>query len=148
MKINPGWRPFGKQVPLNDSPLSPPTTAKQFADVMYQQKGKADMEQLQQMLQQIHLQGERLSRSMTVRELRAYKMMVKQFLEQTVRKGIVLKETTGWDRRGRGKRYKLLDEVDQQLVAMAEELLLTEEGKMTLLHQVGEIRGMLINLFF
>jgi uncharacterized protein YaaR (DUF327 family) len=85
---------------------------------------------------------------MTVRELVLYRQMVKAFLEDTVRRGIALKETKGWDRRGRGKRYKLLEEVDAMLVAMGEELLQSEEGRIDLLHKVGEIRGILINIVF
>jgi len=74
--------------------------------------------------------------------------MIKRFLEDTVRRGVIMKETKGWDRRGRGKRYKLIDELDASLLAMADELLESEEGKISLLQQMGEIRGMLINLSF
>jgi uncharacterized protein YaaR (DUF327 family) len=148
VKINPGWRPFGKQIQLTDSPASPPIASKSFSDMLNQQDGKTDAEQLNRMLQQIQLQGERLNKSMTVRELRAYKALVKQFLEKTVRKGIGIKDTTGWDRRGRGKRYKLLDEIDRHLVEMADDMLETEEGKIELLGKVGEIRGLLINLLY
>jgi len=121
---------------------------KNFADIMHQQQGQRSIEQLQQKLQSIHLQGERLSRSMTVRELKLYRQMVKQFLEDTVKRGIGLKETRGFDRRGRVKRYKLLDEIDDALVAMGEELLSSEEGRLELLQKIGDIRGMLINLLY
>lgn len=85
-----------------------------------------------------------MARSMTIRELKAYKQLVKRFLEETVRRGVSMKETRGWDRRGRGKRYKLIDEIDSALLSMADELLDTEEGKISLLQQVGEIRGCLL----
>jgi hypothetical protein len=148
VKINPGWRPFGKQIHLNDSPAAAPVAPRSFSDLLQQQDEKADAEQLNRMLQQIHLQGERLTKSMTIRELRAYKTLVKQFLEKTVRRGIGIKDTTGWDRRGRGKRYKLLDEIDRRLLEMADDLLETEAGRIELLRQVGEIRGLLINLSY
>ena len=83
---------------------------------------------------------------MTLHIQKRYKQLVKRFLEETVRRGVSMKETRGWDRRGRGKRYKLIDEIDSALLSMADELLDTEEGKISLLQQVGEIRGMLINL--
>lgn len=148
MKINPGWRPFGKQIQLTDSPAAHPASPKSFSDTLRQQDEKADREQLNRMLQQIQQQGERLAKSMTVRELRAYKLLVRQFLEKTVRRGVGIKETTGWDRRGRGKRYKLLDEIDRHLLEMADDMLETEEGKIELLAKVGEIRGLLINLVY
>lgn len=125
-----------------------PTQAQSFGDMMQQQEEQRTHEELQRKLEDIRMQGERLTRSMTVRELVLYRQMVKAFLEDTVRRGIALKETKGWDRRGRGKRYKLLEEVDAMLVAMGEELLQSEEGRIDLLHKVGEIRGILINIVF
>ncbi len=103
---------------------------------------------MQQKLQDIQKQGDRLAKLMTVRELKLYRQMVKQFLEDTIRRGVGLKEVRGFDRRGRVKRYKLLDEVDETLVSMAEELLDSEQGRIDLLNKIGEIRGILINLFF
>ncbi|MFD0717108.1 YaaR family protein [Paenibacillus sp. GCM10027626] len=147
MKINPGWRPLGQDRARTDIGTKP-VQPKSFNDIMHQQEEMRSMEQLQQKLQDIHLQGERLSRAMTVRELKLYRQMVKQFLEDTVRRGIGLKEVRGFDRRGRTKRYKLLDEIDEALVAMGEELLATEEGHLELLQKIGDIRGMLINLFY
>jgi len=147
MKINPGWRPLGQdrtRTELGTKPLQP----KNFSDIMQHQDEQRSMEQLQQKLQDIHLQGERLSRSMTVRELKLYRQMVKQFLEDTVRRGVGMKETRGFDRRGRTKRYKLLDELDAALVMMGEELLESEEGRIELLQKIGDIRGILINLLF
>ncbi|WP_127588657.1 YaaR family protein [Paenibacillus koleovorans] len=148
MKINPGWRPFGKPIAPADNAGPTPVAPKSFSDTMQHQDDKANMEQLTRMLNQIQVQGERLTKSMTVRELRLYRQLVKQFLEETVRRGVKLKETRGWDRRGRGKRYKLLDEIDRHLLEMADEMLETEQGKIDLLVKVGEVRGMLINLFF
>ncbi|MBP3967047.1 YaaR family protein [Paenibacillus lignilyticus] len=147
MKINPGWRPLGQdraRPDLGSKPIAP----KNFADVMNFQDEQRTIEQLQEKLQNIHNQGERLARSMTVRELRLYRQMVKQFLEDTVRRGIGMKETRGFDRRGRTKRYKLLEEIDSSLISMGEELLESEEGRLDLLQKVGDIRGILINLFF
>ncbi|RAP73331.1 YaaR family protein [Paenibacillus montanisoli] len=147
MKINPGWRPLGSDRTRPD-PGSKPIALRSFADVMSSHDEQRTIEQLQEKLQNIHNQGERLARSMTVRELRLYRQMVKQFLEDTVRRGVGLKETRGFDRRGRTKRYKLLEEIDSSLVSVGEELLETEEGRLELLQKIGDIRGMLINLFF
>lgn len=146
MKINPNWRPFGKEIQRSEASSSQQLQHKSFSDMMQQQDERASQEQLQRILQQIHLQGERLAKSMTVRELRQYKLLVKQYLEETARRGVQLRDTRGWDRRGRTKRYKLLEEIDRELLTLADELLDSEQGRIDLLHKVGEIRGMLINL--
>jgi len=147
MKINPGYRPFGQDRTRPD-PMARPVQPKGFADVMTGQEHMRTQEELNRKLSDIHQQGERLARHMTVRELMLYRQMVKKFLEDTARRGVGLRETKGWDRRGRTKRYKLIEEIDAALVAMAEELLHSEEGRIELLGRVGEIRGMLLNLFF
>jgi hypothetical protein len=145
MKIDNQIRSFASRKTL-DTPAHQSVHNKPFQDFMGQQEREHSEEQLRKSLQQIIMQGERLTKSMTVRELHAYKSMLRRFLEDTVRRGIGIKETRGWDRRGRGKKYKLLDEIDQHLVSLAEELLSHEQGRIEILHRVGEIRGLLINL--
>ncbi|MNO20625.1 hypothetical protein D3C76_103800 [compost metagenome] len=147
MKIEPGYRPLKSSLGTNES-MAKPVQAKSFSDVMQHQGEQASKEELNRKFKEIQLQGDRLAHSMTVRELKAYRVLVKKFLEDTVRRGVSMKESRGWDRRGRGRRYKMLDEVDAALLAMADELLETEQGKIELLQKIGEIRGMLINLCF
>ncbi|ANY73625.1 hypothetical protein BBD41_14150 [Paenibacillus ihbetae] len=147
MKINPGFRPLNSGIPAPDN-SSRPVQQRSFSDMMQQQGERATHEELSRQMREIALQGDRLAKSMTVRELKAYKLMVRRFLEETVRRGVKMKETRGWDRRGRGKRYNVIDEIDSVLLAMADELLYTEQGRIDLLNKVGEIRGMLINLVF
>lgn len=137
-----------KDMKLTENPPHSPIQQKSFSDMLHHQDEKSSQEKLMKFLAQIDKQGERLMKSMTVRELRQYKLMVKQFLEETARRGVGLKDTRGWDRRGRGKRYKLLEEVDRALLDMVDEMLEHEQGKIELLNKVGEIRGLLINLFF
>ncbi|MCR2807178.1 YaaR family protein [Paenibacillus soyae] len=147
MRVDQSWRPT-QQNRTNTDPAAKPVQSSSFADVMVQQDAQRSQEQLQSKLQDIHRQGDRLAKNMTVRELMLYRQMVKSFLEDTIKRGVGLKEVRGFDRRGRVKRYKLLDEIDATLVSMAEELLDTEEGRIELLNKIGEIRGILINLMF
>ncbi|MEC0228886.1 MULTISPECIES: YaaR family protein [Paenibacillus] len=148
MKINPGWQPIGKNVKVNENVPPPQMAPRNFSDIMQQQDEKFTQEQLSKMVQQITLQGDRLSRGMTVRDLLQYKLLIRQFLEETARRGVNLRDTKGWDRRGRSKRYKLLEEIDQELLSLADELLESEQGRIDILQKIGEIRGMLINLLF
>lgn len=122
--------------------------SKGFGDLLSQQDEQQSKQQLEQWMVQIHRQGERLSRSMTLRELRLYRSLIKSFLESTAKKGIELKETRGWDRRGRGRLYQIIEEVDQKLIEMADDLLKQEEGRVKILRNIGEIKGLLLNLYF
>ncbi len=148
MKINSGWRPLNKELKVPDHLTTNLVQQKTFSEMMQQNEGKPAVTELNRMLEQIQLQGERLSKSMTVRELRQYKLLIKKFLEETARRGVQLRDTKGWDRRGRSKRYKLLEEIDENLLTMADDLLEHEQGRIDILQKIGEIRGMLINLLF
>lgn len=147
MKINPGFRPMKSELSVPDNNAKP-IQHKTFSDMMYQQGEKASKEELNRQMREIAMQGDRLARAMTIRELKSYRLMVKKFLEETVRRGVSMKETRGWDRRGRGKRYNVIDEIDSMLLSLADELLESEQGKIELLSKIGEIRGMLINMVF
>jgi len=147
MKIIPGWRPL-EPANVKGNAASAQIPAGGFSDLMSRQEERATQEQLQRLLENLDRQAQRLSRSMTVRELRQYRLMVKQFLEETARRGIRLKETRGRDRRGRMKRYKLLEEIDSRLTGMADELLESEQGRIEILANIGEIRGLLVNYSF
>lgn len=148
MKIHSDWRLNRGGIRRQDSTQSLRPGQPSFSDTMQQQDENASQENLRRMLSDIQFQGDRLLKSMTLREMRQYKLMVRQFLELTARKGVGLRETRGWDRRGRGKRYLLLEEIDQRLMEMTEELLDHEQGRIKILDHVGEIKGMLINFLF
>lgn len=148
MKINTNWRLARKGVTKLDQPSAQRIGQRSFSDTMQQQQEQASHEKLKQMLERIQLQGDRLSKNMTMRELRLYKQQVRQFLEETARRGVGLKETKGWDRRGRSRRYKLLEEIDKRLLQLTDDLLESEQGKIEILNGIGEIKGMLINFLF
>ncbi|URN95961.1 MAG: YaaR family protein [Candidatus Pristimantibacillus lignocellulolyticus] len=147
MRVDPSFRPLGQSRTANEG-VNKQVQSNQFSEMLMQKNRQHTVSEMQQMIKGIQEQGDRLARHMTVRELKIYRQMVKQFLEDTLRKGIGLKEVRGFDRRGRVKRYKLLEEVDEKLVLLAEEMLATEEGRIQLLHTLGEIRGILINYVF
>ncbi|WP_340020654.1 YaaR family protein [Paenibacillus sp. FSL K6-1096] len=147
MKINPGYRPLKSELSATDAERRP-VEHKNFNDVFQQHSQQKTIDELNRQIKDIQQQGDRLSKSMTVRELAIYRNMIKRFLEETARRGVILKETKGWDRRGRGKRYKLLEEIDAALLNMADDLLDSEQGRIDLLGRVGEIRGLLINFSF
>ncbi|WP_017815551.1 MULTISPECIES: YaaR family protein [Paenibacillus] len=147
MKINPGY-PMMKSNPIIADTPNKVVQPKNFSDVLQNHGTQATHDEVQRQFREIQMQGERLAKSMTLRELKSYQMLVKRFLEDTVRRGIKLKETHSFDRRGRSKKYKLLDEVDAALISMAEELLNSEQGRIELLQRMGEIRGMLVNFLY
>lgn len=149
MRINSGWRlSSGGERRRTEGVSSGAIEPKSFSDSLRQQEERAGQEQWNRLLDEIQRQSDRLSRSMSIRELRQYKLLIKRFVSETSRRGVGLKDTKGQGRDGGSRRYKLLDELDGQLLAMADELLESEQGRVDLLNRMGEVKGLLINLSF
>ena len=118
-----------------------------FTEVMQKKKSDVLFERFQAMAQQIEAQGKKLAESQTVEDLKTYKKLVKQFLDDAVKNSLQLEEQRGFRRRGRAKSYKLVKEVDQKLVDLTNAVLEKEKKGLDLLGLVGEIQGLIINIY-
>lgn len=129
------------------STKSVPTESVSFQEVM--SKGRQQMvhEKLTQLVQDIEDQGKVLAESRTIDELRKYKKMVKEFMDEAVQNGLQLEERRGFNRRGRTKIYKIVKEVDKKLIDLTNAVLDKEKTSLDILGMVGEIKGLLINIY-
>jgi uncharacterized protein YaaR (DUF327 family) len=118
-----------------------------FAEVMTQSKGKMQQEALDRLMSRIVEKGELLAQKMTVEHLRDYKKLVREFVEEAVRYGLELKDKQGFNLRGRPKNYKVVEEIDQKLVQLTNEVVQQEKNGIEVLSLVGEIKGLMINLY-
>ncbi len=118
-----------------------------FTEVMQKKKSDVLFERFQAMAQQIEAQGKKLAESQTVEDLKTYKKLVKQFLDDAVKNSLQLEEQRGFSRGGRSKIYKLVKEVDQKLVDLTNAVLEKEKKGLDLLGLVGEIQGLIINIY-
>ncbi|EMT45892.1 YaaR family protein [Anoxybacillus flavithermus] len=124
-----------------------PMESVSFTEVMQKKKSDVLFERFQAMAQQIEAQGKKLAESQTVEDLKTYKKLVKQFLDDAVKNSLQLEEQRGFSRGGRAKIYKLVKEVDQKLVELTNAVLEKEKKGLDLLGLVGEIQGLIINIY-
>ncbi len=118
-----------------------------FSEVMAKGREKINEDKFRKLLQDIDEQGKILAESRTVEDLRRYKQLVKELMNDVVKYGIALEERRGFNRRGRTKIYKIITEVDKKLLALTDEVLKKESKGLSILDLVGEIKGLLINIF-
>ncbi|MEK5230233.1 YaaR family protein [Lysinibacillus sp. FSL K6-0232] len=145
MKINQDIR-----VGVNTShkePLQNNNQNNRFGDLVVKQGSKLETEQLTRLLGDISTAGDRVARSRNLRELARFKMLVKRFLQETVEHGMELKQSHTWNRFGEGRRLKIIDTIDARLVELAQDILDEEKEAIDLLDKIGEIKGLLINLY-
>jgi uncharacterized protein YaaR (DUF327 family) len=138
--VKPGLDPVKKE--KADSAHRTP-----FTDMMTHSKGKLHREALDRLMARIEEKGEFLARKMTVEHLRDYKKLVRQFVEEAVQYGLELKDKQGFNLRGRSKNYKIVEEIDQKLVEVTNKVVGQEKNGIHILSLVGEIKGLMINLY-
>ncbi|KMK76043.1 YaaR family protein [Alkalihalobacillus pseudalcaliphilus] len=131
---------------------SPRTTSQtnasvSFSEVMSNKRDHAAEHRLRELMGKIEDQGKTLSESRTVEELRKYKQLIKEFVGEAVEHGLSLEEKRGFNRRGRTKIYKIVEQVDEKLLALTNAVLEKEKSGLDILDMVGEIKGLLINIY-
>lgn len=145
MKINQDMR-LGMNTNRND--LRPTNQGNnRFGDMVLKQGSKMQSEQLTRLLGDISAAGNRVARSRNLRELARFKMLVKRFLQEAVDYGLEMKQSHTWNRFGEGRRLKIVETIDEHLVELAEDILNEEKESIELLAKIGEIKGLLINLY-
>ncbi|MDZ5471949.1 YaaR family protein [Bacillus sp. 31A1R] len=118
-----------------------------FQEVMGKNRQQTIYDKFTKMVDEIEQQGKTLAENRTVDELRKYKKLVKKFMEEAVQNGLQLEEQRGFNRRGRTKVYKIVKEVDRKLIDLTNTVLDKEKNGLDILNMVGEVKGLLINMY-
>ncbi|MEY8188105.1 MULTISPECIES: YaaR family protein [Bacillales] len=118
-----------------------------FQQMVQTQDQKMQIQTLNRLLGDIEGAGQRLVRSRTFRELAKYKALVKRFVKEAVEYGLELKQSTSWNEYGQSRPLKTVETIDVRLVELSEEILNKEKSSLEILEMIGEIKGLLINLY-
>lgn len=118
-----------------------------FGRMVQKQGQKLHGEQITRLLGDISTAGDRIARSRNLREMAKFKMLVRRFLKEAVETGLELKQSHTWNQHGEGRRLKIVKTIDEKLITLAKDLLDEEKSAVDLLEQIGEIKGLLINLY-
>lgn len=102
---------------------------------------------LQALLDDVDGRGRELVENRTVESLFAYKEMVKSFIEEAVDYGLKLAEKRGYGRAGRNKILRSVENIDEKLLQLTDLVLQKETKHINILGKVGEIKGLLVNLY-
>jgi len=126
---------------------SVPTESISFSEVMGSKRENLVYEKMTKMMQDIEDQGKVLAESRTVDDLKKYKKLVKEFMQDAVNNGLKLEDQRGFNRRGRTKVYKIVKEVDKKLIDLTNAVLQKEQNGLNILNLVREMKGLLINMY-
>ncbi|MDD6598712.1 YaaR family protein [Anaerovibrio sp.] len=118
-----------------------------FASELEDQQGNMTREQLQQMLEEIDAQGQKLTNTPTYDELKSYRSLIKNFVGTVVAQMYAVNTQAGWDRMGRQKVYTTVRKIDRELENMAEKIRLGQTKQLDIVASHDAIRGMLVDLY-
>lgn len=108
----------------------------------------ADLQQkIDSMLLDITAQGDRIARHMDIRDMRKYRELIREFMNEVVFRSHKFSRENFLDRKGRHRVYGIIKLIDANLDELAQELVKDEKDHITILNKIGEIRGLLLDIF-
>lgn len=103
-------------------------------------------EKLKTLMGDIEVQGNRLAEHMDIRDMKKYRSLVKEFVNEVVNRSHKFSRENFLDRKGRHRVYGMVKMVDKNLNDLAEALVSDEKDHMDILGRVDEIRGLLLDI--
>ncbi|MDE7224300.1 MAG: YaaR family protein [Acetatifactor sp.] len=104
-------------------------------------------ERLSSLMGQITSEGEKLAKRKDLRDMKHYRSLVKEFMNEIISRSHSFSRENFLDRKGRHRVYGIVRLVDQTLDDLAQELMKDEKDNLAILSKIGEIRGLLLDIF-
>ncbi|MBQ9589751.1 MAG: YaaR family protein [Butyrivibrio sp.] len=104
-------------------------------------------ERLNLMMQDIIQQGERISKKNDIKDMQRYRLLIKDFMNEVVTRSHVFSRENFLDRKGRHRVYGIIRQVDKELDELAQELVKDETDNIAILAKIGQIQGLLLDIF-
>ncbi|MGJ7909833.1 YaaR family protein [Neobacillus sp. LXY-1] len=123
------------------------TSSTSFQKIMSSYSKELTQDHLQQLLEELDQQGQKLNDKPTFQELRKYKDLVKKFMGEVTNKGMNIYQSESWDPYSGNKTLKTVQVIDKKLVELTDQVLNQQNNGLSILEQIGEIKGLLINLY-
>lgn len=99
------------------------------------------------LMEQITDQGQKLAKRRDIKDMRRYRALIKDFMNEVVSHSHSFTRENFLDRRGRHRVYGIIRLIDENLDELAQELVKDETDNLAILAKIGEIRGLLLDIF-
>ncbi len=99
------------------------------------------------LMEEITMQGEKLGKRRDVKDMKHYRGLIKDFMNEIVSRSHNFSRENFLDRRGRHRVYGIIRLVDKNLDELAQELMKDEQDHIAILEKIGEIQGLLLDIF-
>lgn len=103
-------------------------------------------EKLNSMMEEITVQGDKISKHMDIKDMKKYRELVKGFLNEVVSRSHEFSRENFLDRRGRHRVYGIVRLVDKNLDDLAGELVKDEKDHLAIISKIDDISGLLLDI--
>jgi len=118
-----------------------------FTEILASTEEENMREALTDVLEKINKKGKELVSNRTVENLLEYKKMVKNFIEDAVNFGLKINARRGYGLSGRTKILRTVSTIDKRLIELTDIIMKQESKGIKLLEKVGQVEGLLLNIF-
>lgn len=123
------------------------TTGEDFKFTLMSSLEEAGLqERLTLMMEDITMQGKKLGKHMDVRDMKHYRKLIQEFMNEIVNRSHKFSRENFLDRRGRHRVYGMIKRVNAALDELAQELMKEEKDHLSILGKIDEIRGLLLDI--
>lgn len=127
--------------------MNRPSGNLKFDQMVQSKTAQLSQTELHRLMSELTNQGKRITRYRSLRDLAVYKRLVKKFIKEAVDHGVGLKHFHGSMVTGDTRKLVIVEEIDEKLMELTDAVMDQEKGSVDLLAMIGEIKGLLINLY-
>ncbi|MBR1736143.1 MAG: YaaR family protein [Firmicutes bacterium] len=122
------------------------TSSEEFSFTLNKVSDDKLMERLNSLMEDIAAQGKKLGEHMDIRDMKKYRSLVTDFINEVVTNSHEFSRENFLDRRGRHRVYGIVKLVNKNLDDLAQELLKKEKDHIAILDKTDEIQGLLMDI--
>ena len=128
-------------------PLEDKKVEKDFKFTLLSKIEETDLqEKLGTMIEEISQQGNKIAEHMDIRDMKQYRSMISEFMNEVVTHSHQFSRENFLDKRGRHRVYGIVKQVNKAVDDLAQELIKAEKNHISILEKVGEIKGLLLDI--
>lgn len=103
-------------------------------------------ERIKYLINQITDQGQKLGKKVDLRELKVYKKLISEFLDETLNNSQKFSKESFIDRRGRHRVYATVKKINSELEELTKDVLSAEKDNIKILQRIEDIRGLVLDI--
>ena len=129
-------------------PSKTPQNSEEFKFMLMSKIAEEDLQaRLTSLMEEITMQGDRISKKKDIKDMRRYRSLIKDFMNEVVSRSHSFSRENFLDRKGRHRVYGIIRLVDETLDELAQELMKEQKDNISILQKIGDIRGLILDIF-